>query len=303
MGRILHSDVACSNIQQHISSEMRRKMLDRIVECAPKIGLMLDEATSLNTKSALIVYLRLQLPEMETPENIFIDLVELDDLSAKRIVCKLLACLEGAKLNEAFLSKTLIGLTCDVVSVMLGCKSGVAARLQTLFPNIMVWHCSVHRLELAVGDVMKEMGAINHFKILMDKLYSLYSSSNKNRMELKEAADSLDNQLCKTGWVLDNRWVASSFRTVEAVWRNSPALHKHFPQAAEDASHDSMTRESYNGLVKRLSSYAFINNLGLMHDALQELSELSLELQKRDCTIIMAHKAICRQIRVLEAMS
>lgn len=54
------------------------------------------------------------------------------------------------------------------------------------------------------------------------------------------------------------------------------------------------------GLAKRLSSCAFVNNLGLMHDALQELS---LELQKRDCTIIMAHKAICRQIRVFEAMS
>lgn len=170
MGRILHSNVACSHIQQHISSEMTRKMLDKIVECAPKIGLILDEATSLNKKSALIVYLRLQLPEMESPENLFLDLVELDDLSAEGIVHKLLACLEGAKLNKAFLSKTLIGLTCDGASVMLGRKSGVAARLQTLFPNIMVWHCSAHRLELAVGDVMKEMGAINHFKILMDKL-------------------------------------------------------------------------------------------------------------------------------------
>lgn len=122
-------------------------------------------------------------------------------------------------------------------------------------------------------------------------------------MELKEAADSLDIQLCKIGRVLDNRWVASSFRTVKAVWKSYPALHKHFTHAAEDASRDSTTRGSYNGLAKRLSSYAFVNNLGLMHDALQELSELSLELQKRDCTIIMAHKAICRQVRVFEAMS
>lgn len=40
----------------------------------------------------------------------------------------------------------------------------------------------------------------------------------------------------------------------------------------------------------------------MMCDALQELSELSLEFQKRDTTIILAHKAICRAIRVLEAM-
>lgn len=54
---------------------MKKKLLERIVTCAPKIGLMLDEATGLNKKSALIVYLRLQLPEMESPESIFFDLI------------------------------------------------------------------------------------------------------------------------------------------------------------------------------------------------------------------------------------
>uniref|UniRef100_A0A8C9X006 HAT C-terminal dimerisation domain-containing protein n=1 Tax=Sander lucioperca TaxID=283035 RepID=A0A8C9X006_SANLU len=288
MGRILHSNVACSHIQQHIATDMKRKLFERIVTCAPKIGLMLDEATGLNKKSTLIVYLRMQLPEMESPDNIFFNLVELDDFGAEGIVGKLLDALDHANLDKAFLSKTLVGLTCDGASVMLGRKSGVATRLKTRFPNIMVWHCSAHRLELAVGDVMKEMGAINHFKILMDKLYALYSTSNKNRVELKECADGLNIQLCKIGRVLDNRWVASSLRTVEAMWRSYPALHGHF---------------TYNGLAKRLSSHAFVCNLGFMYDALQELSELSLELQKRECNIIMAHKAICRQIRVFEAMS
>ena len=155
----------------------------------------------------------------------------------------------------------------------------------------------------AVGDVMKEIGAINHFKVLMDKLYSLYSTSNKNRLELKDAADSLDVQLCKIGRILDNRWVASSFRTVEAVWRNYPALHRHFTHAAGDTSRDQSSRSTYSGMEKRLTSFAFVNNLGIMYDALQELSELSLELQKRDCTIIKGHKSICAQIRVFEALA
>ncbi|XP_060767543.1 E3 SUMO-protein ligase KIAA1586-like [Neoarius graeffei] len=303
MGRILHSNVACSNIQQHIATEMKHKLLERIVTCAPKIGLMLDEATGLNKKNALIVYLRVQLTDMESPESIFFDLIELDDLGAKGIVRKLLSALHQANLSEDFLAKTLVGLTCDGASVMLGCKSGVAARLQSRFPNILVWHCSAHRLELAVGDVVKEMTAVNHFKILIDKLYSLYCTSNKNRAELKECADGLDIQLCKIGRVLDTRWVASSLRTVEAVWRNYPALYRHFTQAAQDPTRDGATQESYNGLAKRLTSHPFVNNLGVMYDALQELSELSLELQKRDCNIIMSYKAICRQIRVFEAMS
>ena len=71
MGRILHSNVACSHIQEHIANDIKKKLLERVVTCAPKIGLMLDEATGLNKKSALIIYLRVQLPEMESPENIF----------------------------------------------------------------------------------------------------------------------------------------------------------------------------------------------------------------------------------------
>ncbi|KAK0134200.1 E3 SUMO-protein ligase KIAA1586 [Merluccius polli] len=303
MGRILHSNVACSHIQQHIATDMKKKLLEKIVTCAPKIGLMLDEATGLNRKSALIVYLRVQLPEMESPENIFFELIELDDLRAEGIVRKLLESLHRANFNEDFLSKTLVALTCDGASVMLGRKSGVAVRLQSLFPSLVVWHCAAHRLELAVGDVVKEMAAVNHFKMFMDKLYSLYSTSNKNRIELKECADALDVQLCKIGRVLDTRWVSSSLRAVEAVWKSCPALHRHFTQAAQDPSRDSTTRESYNRLAKRLSSHAFVTNLGLMYDALQELSELSLELQKQECNIMMSHKAISRQIRVFEAMS
>jgi hypothetical protein len=195
-----------------LATDMKKKLMEKIVTCAPKIGLMLDEATGLNRKSALIVYLRVQLPEMESPENIFFELIELDDFSAEGIVRKLLESLHRANFNEEFLSKTLVALTCDGASVMLGRKSGVAVRLQSLFPNLVVWHCAAHRLELAVGDVVKEMAAVNHFKMFMDKLYSLYSTSNKNRVELKECADALDVQLCKIGRVLDTRWVASSLR-------------------------------------------------------------------------------------------
>ena len=122
-------------------------------------------------------------------------------------------------------------------------------------------------------------------------------------MELKECADALDIQLCKIGRILDTRWVASSFRTVDAVWKAYPALYQHFTSAAESDKRDSTSRQSYTGLAKRLSSHAFVNNLGLMWDALQELSELSVELQKRDINIISAHRAIYREVKVLVAVA
>jgi len=43
-------------------------------------------------------------------------------------------------------------------------------------------------LELAVGDVVGEVCDINHFKIFMDKLYTIFHQSPKNQNELKKAA-------------------------------------------------------------------------------------------------------------------
>ena len=74
-----------------------------------------------------------------------------------------------------------------------------------------------HRLDLAVSNAVDEVTGVNHLKIFMQKLYSLYSMSNKNECELKDAAAEVGSQLLRIGRVLDVRWVASSFRTVRAV--------------------------------------------------------------------------------------
>lgn len=97
--------------------------------------------------------------------------------------------------------------------------------------------------------------------------------------------------------------MASSFRTVECVWKNNPALQKHFMAAAEDASRDGLTHQSYSVLAMLISSHAFVDNLGLVCDALQKLSELSLKLQRKECAIITANRADFREARVFSAMA
>lgn len=45
MGHILHCNVTCASIQEDISPEMRRKLIEKIAQGAPKISLIIDEAT------------------------------------------------------------------------------------------------------------------------------------------------------------------------------------------------------------------------------------------------------------------
>lgn len=85
------------------------------------------------------------------------------------------------------------------------------------FQDVLVWHCSNHRLELAVDDVVNEVAGINHFKIFFDTLYALYSSSPKNQYGLKSCAKELDLKFLSIGHILNTRWVASSLRSDKAV--------------------------------------------------------------------------------------
>ena len=41
----------------------------------------------------------------------------------------------------------------------------------------------------------------------------------------------------------------------------------------------------FSGLINRLSNATFVQNLGVMYDALEELSEFSLSLQDRNMTL------------------
>jgi len=47
----------------------------------------------------------------------------------------------------------------------------------------------------------------------------------------------------------------------------------------------------------------FVDNVGMLLDALTELGDLSRELHKRDMTLRRAQKLINRQIRILESMA
>ncbi|KAK5866218.1 hypothetical protein PBY51_020425 [Eleginops maclovinus] len=117
---------------------------------------------------------------------------------------------------------------------MLGKNSGVATRLTARYPNLFTWHCMNHRLELVVSDAVDEVQAVNYFKLFLEKIHNLYSQSNKNSRELLEAAQEVGSQVLKIGRVLSMRWVASSFRSVKAVWISYEAHKRHFENAAGD---------------------------------------------------------------------
>ena len=89
---------------------------------------------------------------MNSPINLFLDLVELEKVTAERVFDSLLKCLHSHGMTEDYFKKYLVSLACDGAAVMLGCKSEVKKLLSERFPSIIVWHCANHRLELKLQE-------------------------------------------------------------------------------------------------------------------------------------------------------
>lgn len=145
----------------------------------------------------MTVLIKASVQEEESPEFIFLELVELENQRADGIVEGLFTCLTNAGFTEEWLLENWLTFVTDGASVMLGKKSGEATRLTLRFTTLFVWHCMNHRLELAVSYAFDEVNSVDHFKAFMHKLYSLYSMSNNN------AAAEVDSQLLSISRVLD----------------------------------------------------------------------------------------------------
>ena len=301
LGIGLHSRFSATGMIDCIAESMRKNLCTNIRSKKLKISIILDESTTVSRKSCLVVYLRTAIPS-ELSDECFafpLTLIELQSLSANHITETVLRALHKAGFDDAYLRANLLGVCSDGASVMLGCKSGVLTQIKEMFPNVFLWHCMCHRIELAIGKAVASVTQVNHVKSMLDKLYSIYSQSPKAQRELQECAGAVGSELQKVGRVLGVRWVASSYRSLLAVWTSYGALYAH--STASESAKSKKHKSTYAGIASALESREFLHSLVVMLDALKEVSALSKLLQEEKCSLSQAYKLLKRTIRVLQS--
>ncbi|XP_041844547.1 E3 SUMO-protein ligase KIAA1586-like [Melanotaenia boesemani] len=85
MGSILHSRYSATQIIQHVASEMQSKIVSSIIASSSKLAVLIDEASSLSHKAVMTVSIKASIQE-ESPEFIFLELVELENQRADGII-------------------------------------------------------------------------------------------------------------------------------------------------------------------------------------------------------------------------
>lgn len=94
-----------------------------------KVSIFIDKSTKLSRKTALVVVIRALYGDIPGERYVLnLDLIELSGTSAENIL----------RFEKNFLQECYTGFYMDGASVMLGEKSGVAARLVSHFPQIIL---------------------------------------------------------------------------------------------------------------------------------------------------------------------
>ena len=165
------------------ATTMRQDLVNEITKNNKKIGIIIDEATSNAKDSCLVVYIRSNINGSAV--NIFLSIIELSGQDANSICKSLLDLLESNGIDDKYLEKNLIAFTSDGASVMMGAIKGVGTFLKSKYPQIVLWHCLNHRLELAVSDTIKAVGGTQPIEDFFWKIYTIYSQSAKMQRDLK----------------------------------------------------------------------------------------------------------------------
>ena len=189
MGVGLHTRKTVVKIVVHIAKDIRCQIFFMIMKEGLKICVIVDEAFTISCKPVLII-----VEDCELSPTSFLGLVELERQGAKAIHRCLLESLYSVGFNMDYLIKNLVVFCSDGASVMLGRSSCVGVRLRNDFPNIIIWHCLNHLLQLVLDDSVKEIKQVNHFKIFMDKIYAIFHQSNKIKCSSTIFLGSLDKK-------------------------------------------------------------------------------------------------------------
>jgi hypothetical protein len=94
-GRVLHSRKSCADIAHHIGNEVRKAVVENIVLKLKKMSVMIDESTTTNSKTVLLICLRTTVGKSGDPQTFSFDLEHVKcSTNAKAIYGTLLNCLQ-----------------------------------------------------------------------------------------------------------------------------------------------------------------------------------------------------------------
>ncbi|XP_066928330.1 52 kDa repressor of the inhibitor of the protein kinase-like [Clytia hemisphaerica] len=193
------------------------------------------------------------------------------------------------------------GQSFDGAGNMSGAKSGVSARIKSLYPLALYFHCASHRLNLAVASSTNVRGVRNMMDSIR-KCSEVFHFSPKKTELLKQQiaalmpSDRRDTliDVCKTRWLRRIDGLERVHEMMKPILISLDLIADN-----HDGSYNKEARSVAQGLYWTLKSFQFILHLIVVRYVMSYTLSLTEELQKKKLDIVKVYKAVDNVIGTL----
>lgn len=187
------------------------------------------------------------------------------------------------------------GVGTDGAATMMGCRTGVVTRLQTITPSAIGVHCAAHRLNLASSQAGDNVQYVKQFKSILHQLFDFFDNSSVCMAGL----DAIKELLHEEG-----RLQAPSATRWLSVERCVNKLKVCFSSILLSLEREGEERNDAKaiGLHSMLSQYRFVCTMLLLCDALPHVSRLSKCFQITHCDYSIIPAMVSVTIKSLEQL-
>ncbi|MCO5596642.1 hypothetical protein L7F22_050710 [Adiantum nelumboides] len=159
------------------------------IQASPWYSLMIDDSTDQGKEGHMIVYVN-YLRNGGKGDNhvVFVRLLKTDDGGAEAKHDALIKLLK----EMGLCSQKLASLATDGCSVMIGCKSGLMARLKAEIPHLLSVHCLAHRENLAASQAISSFPELVYLDKLCRSIYAWLHASRKRMDDFRLVEGALN---------------------------------------------------------------------------------------------------------------